>query len=68
MRFRAARAGRRPRVTDMQGAAPVGYQRTFPLTVPEPAAGLAQSMALAALLGLRRRHARAASAQAPTPR
>jgi hypothetical protein len=47
---------------DGQGVAPTVYQRTVPIQVPEPAAALAGSVALAALA--RRRSARGADAQA----
>jgi hypothetical protein len=43
---------------DMQGTPPVSYQRSFPITVPEPAAALAGAAALAALLALRSRRPR----------
>ena len=40
---------------DQQGTPPTVYQRTIPVTVPEPAAGMLGAAAIAVLVGLRRR-------------
>lgn len=43
---------------DQQGTAPTVYQRTIPVTVPEPVAGMLGAAAIGLLAGLRRRRKR----------